>query len=371
MDPRVFLLICLAAAFRPQPSVSLGVEVELPTGPKHVFNETDFQRLRDDVNSGDSDRMEDIALAEAWPSFLKAHPEEGWRLFKKLATDERWKVKCQAARSPAWPMLLETHNAEAWHLFEQLATTDDMIVRMAAFESPAWPMLLETHKAEAARLFQKLATTDHDEEVWAGATKSPAWPMLLETDNAEAWQLFQKLAQDKESALVREAVATSPAWPMLLETHNAEAARLFEKLATDENEYVRKAAAMSSAWPDLVRSNWWESWRVLTKLMSDQELRHEVYLPDSTAWVAFRAVPRAAVEEHLDSFTPTNLQEMAMSAQKVADNGFTPNVKDLPVVKGLGTRLQRSANETWLGKMAEMPLFAGNAAQRVSPAQNV
>jgi len=55
---------------------------------------------------------------------------------------------------------------------------------------------------------------------------------------------------------------------------------------------------------------------------------------------------------------------MAMSAQKVADNGFTPNVKDLPVVKGLGTRLQRSANETWLGKMAEMPLFAGNAAQR-------
>ena len=136
---------------------------------------------------------------------------------------------------------------------------------------------------------------------------------------------------------------------MLLETHNAEAARLFEKLATDENEYVRKAAAMSSAWPDLVRSNWWESWRVLTKLMSDQELRHEVYLPDSTAWVAFRAVPRAAVEEHLDSFTPTNLQEMAMSAQRL------PTMALPPTSRPSGSQRPRhqtakSANETWLGQ---------------------
>ena len=339
MDLRVFLLICLAAASRHQPSASLEVEVEVTT-PKHVFNETDFQELRDAVNSHNWVRMYFIARAEAWPSFLKAHPEEGWHLFKQLAKyeakdegDEDGEVRKAAAISPAWPMLLKTHNAEAWQLFQKLAKDEDKDVRENAAMSPAWPMLLQTHTAEAR-------------------------------------QLFQKLAKD-ENRYVRGKAATSPAWPMLLKTHNAEAWQLFEKLARDEDCSVRKDAAMSPAWPDLVRSNVWEAWRVFAKLMSDQELWHEVYLPDSTAWAAFRAVPRAAVEEHLDSCTPTNLQEMAMSAQKVADNGFTPNVKDLPVVKGLGTRLQRSANETWLGKMAEMPLFAGNAAQRVSPAQNV
>ena len=62
---------------------------------------------------------------------------------------------------------------------------------------------------------------------------------------------------------------------------------------------------------------------------------------------------------------------MARSAQKVADNGFRHKVEDLPVVKGVATTLQRSSNETWLGEMAELPLFARNAAQRVSPAQDV
>ena len=338
MDLRVFLLICLAAAFRPQPSSVLEVD---PNDPQdHAFNETDFQRLRDDVNSGQWVRMYFIARAEAWPSFVKAHPEEGLDLFEKLA---KYEAK-------------DEHD-------------DDVSVRKAAAISPAWPMLLKTHNAEAWQLFQKLAK-DKDRYVRVSAATSPAWPMLLETHNAEAWQLFENLTKERDVRF-RKGAAMSPAWPMLLQTHNAEAWQLFEKLARDEDCSVRKDAAMSPAWPDLVRSNVWEAWRVFAKLMSDHELRHEVHLPDSTAWAAFRAVPHAAVEEHLDSFTPTNLQEMAMSAQKVADNGFTPNVKDLPVVKGLGTRLQRSANETWLGKMAELPLFAGNAAQRVSPAQNV
>ena len=443
MDPRVFVLICLAAASRHQPSSVLEVEAGLPTGPKHEFNETDFQLLRDGVNSIGPVKSIQLSQMEIWPSFLKAHPKEGldlfkklvredaagifrkaaaespawpmllethnaeaWHLFQKLAQDENIGAKGvreAAATSPAWPMLLQTHNAEAWRLFQKLAQDKDAGVRKAATESPTWPMLLETHNAEAWRLFQKQAqdkdadvrkaavvspewpmllethnaeawqlfqklAKDEDVDVREAATESPTWPMLLETHNAEAWQLFQKLAKDEDAA-VRKAATESPAWPMLLETHNAEAVRLFEKLATDENGSVRKDAAMSSAWPDLVRSNWWESWRVFVKLMSDQGLGH---LPaGSTSWKSFGTIPRAAVEEHLDSCTPTDLQEMAMSAQKVADNGFTPNVKDLPVVKGLGTRLQRSANETWLGKMAEMPLFAGNAAQRISPAQDV
>jgi len=375
------------------------LEVEANDPQDHAFNETDFQELRDAVNSGDWIRMEDIAHAQMWPSFLKAHPEEGWRLFQKLFTTAvSLNVQMAAAESPAWPMLLETYNAEAWQLFEKLATYHLWLLRKHVPMSPAWPMLLQTHNAEARQLFEKLATDEscgvrqgapispawpmfletHNAEAWQlfeklvkddcevvgkAATQSPAWPMLLETHNAEAWQLFEKLVKDKHEN-VRKAAAMSPASPMLLETHNAEAWQFFEKLATDEDCSVRKDAAMSPAWPDFVRSNVWEAWRVFAKLMSDQELRHEVYLPNSTAWAAFRAVPRAAVEEHLDSFTPTNLQEMVMSAQKVADNGFTPNVKDLPVVKGLGIRLQRSANETWLGKMAEFPLFAGNAAQR-------
>ena len=260
MDPRAFVLICLAAASRHQPSVSLGVEVELPTGRKHEFNETDFQRLRDGVNSIGPWKTIEVGEMEIWPSFLKAHPEEGLDLFKKL-------------------------------------------VREDAF------------------------------------------------------------------GIFRKAAAYSSAWPMLLETHNAEAWRLFEKLATDEDGSVRTCAALSPAWPDLVRSNVWEAWRVFVKLMSDQGLGH---LPaGSTSWKAFGTIPPTAVTEHLDSCTPTNLQEMAMSVQKVADNGYTPNIKDLPLFKALATRLQRSSNETWLGKMAEMPLFAGNAAQRVSPAQDV
>ena len=128
------------------------------------------------------------------------------------------------------------------------------------------------------------------------------------------------------------------------------------------------------AWPDLVKSNLWESWQVLAELMSNREFVHLAglaELAESPAWKAFGNVPLTAVEEHLDSFTPTNLQEMAMSAQKVADNGFRHKVKDLPVVKGVATTLQRSSNETWLGEMAELPLFAGNAAQRVSPAQDI
>ena len=260
MDPRVFLLICLAAASRHQPSSALEVD---PSDPQdHSYNETDFQRLRDDVKSGDSYRMYLIARAPMWPSFVKTHPEEGLDLFKKLAKDEDWEVRKAAA-------------------------------------------------------------------------------------------------------------CMSPAWRMLLETHNAEAARLFEKLATDKNGSVRLAAAMSSVWRDLVRSNWWESWRVFVKLILDQFLGLGTSSKPFHAWKAFGTIPPTAVTEHLDSCTPTNLQEMAMSLQKVADNGFTPNIKDLPLFKALATRLQRSANESWLGKMAEMPLFAGNAAQRVSPAQNV
>ena len=146
---------------------------------------------------------------------------------------------------------------------------------------------------------------------------------------------------------------------MLLETHKAEAWQLFEKLADDKDVRFRKDAAMSPAWADLVRSNAWEAWRVFAKLMSDQELRHEVYLPDSTAWAAFRAVPRAAVEEHLDSFTPTNLQEMALSAQKVADNGFTPNVKDLPVVKGPRHQTAKVRQRDLVGQDGRDAAFCG------------
>ena len=131
---------------------------------------------------------------------------------------------------------------------------------------------------------------------------------------------------------------------------------------------------MSSAWPDLVKSNLWESWQVLAELMSNREFVHHgslAELAESPAWKAFGNVPLTGVAEHLKSFTPANLHEMAMSAQKVADNAFRHKVEDLPVVKGVATTLQRSSNETWLGEMAELPLFAGNAAQRVSPAQDV
>ena len=411
MDPRVFLLICLAAAFRPQPSSVLEVD---PNDPQNdAYNETDFQALRDIVNGDKSYWKPEAAGANMWPSFLKAHPEEGWHLFKKIAQETRsarsgW-VRQKAAISPAWPMLLQTHTAEAWQLFQELAQDEDGGVREKAAESPAWPILLETHHAEAWQLFQKLATDDkywqgrrgaaispawpmllqtHTAEAWQlfqklakdksareAAAISPAWPMLLQTHNAAAWQLFQKLATEDKSCFVREKAATSPAWPMLLQTHNAAAWQLFQKLAKDD-EYVdvRKAAATSPAWPDLVKSNQWESWQVLAEIMSNREFVHLASLPvlaESPAWKAFGNVPLTGVAEHLKSFTPTNLQEMAMSAQKVADNGFRHKVKDLPVVKGVATTLQRSSNETWLGEMAELPLFARNAAQRLSPAQDV
>ena len=278
------------------------LEAEANDPQDHAFGETDFQHLRDAVNSGDSERMLHIALAKMWPSFVRAHPEEGWRLFKKLAKDKDRDVRWGAAVSPAWPMLLETHNAEAWQLLEKLATDEHFRVKR-------------------------------------GAAMSPAWPTLLETRNAEAWLLF-------------------------------------EKLAKDEVAWVRRGAAESPAWPGLVRSNVWERWQLFTELMSDPELmaEHESdrkRLADSPGWEAFGAVPRTAVAEHLNSSTPANLQEMATSVQKVADNGFIHKVKDLPVVKGLAATLQRSSNETWLGEMAQLPLFAGDAALRASLAENV
>ena len=222
--------------------------------------------------------------------------------------------------------------------------------------------------------FSKSLVKDKDVDVRKAAAVSPTWLMLLETHNAEAWHLFQELAKDKDQ-VIRGKAATSPAWPILLETHHAEAWQLFRKLATEDRyANVRESAANSPAWPDLVKSNLWESWQLLVELMSNRDLLHQASLPvlaESLAWKAFGNVPLTGVAEHLKSFTPANLHEMAMSAQKVADNGFPHEVKDLPVVTGLGTRLQRSSNETWLGEMAELPLFAGNAAQRVSPAQDV
>ena len=282
MDPRVFLLICLAAASRHQPSASLEVD---PNDPQnYAYNEADFQVLRDLVNNDDFQNMHDAAEADMWPSFLKAHPEEGWHLFKKLAKEkrkaERWQlagtwVRKAAAVSPAWPMLLETHNVEAWQLFQELAADEDWQVRKAAAISPAWPMLLETHNAEAWQLFQKLAQ-DKKTFVKEKAAISPAWPMLLQTHTAEAWQLFQKLAQDKDILLrtegaispVREGAATSPAWPMLLETHTAEAWQLFQELAQAEAQ-VREKAAESPAWPILLETYIAEAWQLFQKLAKD------------------------------------------------------------------------------------------------------
>ena len=373
MDLRPFVLICLAAAFRPQPSSVLEVEAVPPSyfSLDRAFNETDFQRLRDAVNSGDPGRMSrmyDVAQAKMWPSFLKAHPEEGWRLFKKLAKDKKDKkggVRMGAAMSPAWPMLLETHNAEAWHLFEKLAKDNDVHVLDGAARSPAWPMLLETHNAEAWHLFEKLATQGHV-YVREGAVLSPAWPMLLETHNAEAWHLFGELAKDKPWR-VRMGAAKSPAWPTLLETRNAEAWRLFEKLATDKDGDVRRGGApMSPAWPDLIKLNLLQSWQIFAELMDSFSLDAEI-LAHLPSWKAFGKVPPTAVAER----DKQELQDIARSLQKVADHGVSHEVKGLPLFDGFSTHLQRSTNETWLGEMVELPLFARNAAQRVSPAENV
>ena len=274
-------------------------EVDSNDPQDHAFNETDFQRIRDAVNSRDHYRMSWIARAEMWPSFLEAHPEEGWRLFKKLATDDLWTVR-------------------------------------------------------------------------GGAAMSPAWPVLLETRNAEAWPLFEKLAKDKYYWVVRQGAATSPAWPMLLETHNAEAWQLFEQLATDEKVDVRRRAAKSPAWPDLIKSNLPQSLQLFAELMSDQELRKEGILGSLArlpSWKAFGKVPPTAIAER-DS---QELQGIARSLQKVADHALSLShkVKGLPLSDGFSTPLRRSTNETWLGEMVKLPLFAGNAALGASLAENV
>ena len=218
MDPRLFILICLAAASRHQPSSVSEVEANDPQD--HAFNETDFQRIRDDVNSSDWKRRFDIARAEMWPSFLKAHPEEGWPLFQKLATDE------------------------------------------------------------------------YDDVRW-GAAESPAWPDLIKLNLLQSWQLFAEL----------------------MDTFSL-------------NAFI---------------------------------------LVDLSSWEAFEKVPPTAVAER-DS---QELLGIARSLQKVADLRLSHEIKGLPLFDGVSTHLQRSTNETWLGEMVELPLFAGNAAQRVSPAENV
>ena len=152
---------------------------------------------------------------------------------------------------------------------------------------------------------------------------------------------------------------------MLLETHNAEAWRLFEKLATDKDADVRWEAAMSPAWPDLIQSSLSQSLQIFAELMSDQELRDGVV--DLPSWKAFGKVPPTAVAER-DS---QELLGIARSLQKVADNGVSHEIKGLPLFDGFSTPLRRSTNETWLGEMVKLPLFAGNAAPRVSPAENI
>ena len=378
MDPRVFVLICLAAASRPRQSAVLEVEVDRNDPQNDSYNETDFQRFRDAVNSGSIDQKWNIAKSAVWPSFLKAHPEETWGLFENLAKDNEAAVRIGAALSPAWAMVLETHNAGAWQLFEELAKDKVPNVRGSAALSPAWPMLLETHNAEAWRLFEELAK-DKAPNGRNGAAGSPAWPMLLETHNAEAWQLFQKLAKH-ESWGARYGAAISPAWPMLLETHNAEAWQLFEGLAKDKAKDVRLGAAVSDGWPSLVKSNPWEAWQLFAELMADQDLmtangRHlglqNTHLALSPAWKAFDGVPQTVVREHLDGFTPTSLQDTAGLLQKIANNGFTHQVKDLPLVTFFANRLHSSTNETWLGEMAKLEIFASKAALRASLAENV
>ena len=178
MDPRLFLLICLAAAFRPQPSSVLEVEANDPQD--HAFNETDFQRLRDAVNSGDEDRMEDIADAEMWPSFVKTHPEEAWRLFKKLATDKVAYVRGGAARSPAWPDLIKLNLSQSWQLFAELmshdALTSEADLRDDVVDLPLWkafgkvpPTAVTEHrdsqKLQIARSLQKVADAGLSHEI--------------------------------------------------------------------------------------------------------------------------------------------------------------------------------------------------------------
>ena len=144
-----------------------------PNDPQdHAFNETDFQELRDAVNSGDWKRRSNIAQAEMWPSFLKAHPEEGWRLFKKLAADKDDYVRWGAAKSPAWPMLLEMHHAEAWHLFEKLAKDKKGDVRWGAAESPVWPDLTKLNLSQSLQIFAELMS---DHNILRNLADLPSW----------------------------------------------------------------------------------------------------------------------------------------------------------------------------------------------------
>ena len=218
MDLRVFVLICLAAASRHQPSSVFLVEANDPQD--RSYNEADFQRLRDGVNSGNSDWMHDWAHVKMWPSFVKAHPEEGWHLFEKLAKDKRELVKEGAACSPAWPALIQSSLSQSVQLFAEL---------MDALEVQTWSL--------------------------------PALPL----------------------------------------------------------------------------------------------------------WEAFREVPPTAVAEQ-DS---QELLGIARSLQTVADLRLSLEIKGLPLFDGFSTPLRRSTNETWLGEMVKLPLFASNAAPRASPAENV
>ena len=343
MDPRVFVLICLAAASRHQPSASLEVAVDRNDPQNYSYNETDFQRLRDAVHSGDFPGLGSAPLQQGAPGTdIKIAVYHG-----------SWPKKEHAAEFGDWRPFLRSDPEEGWRLFKKLATFD--------FVPKEWNELDRLHlslEMEACR-----------RKVRKGSAKSPAWPILLETHNAEAWQLFKGLATD-EAKDVRYGAGVSPAWPMLFKTHNAEAWQLVKDLAKDKDASVRFAASISPAWSDLVKSNLWEAWQLFAELVADPDLQ-DPNLALSPAWKAFGRVPLTVVREHLDGFTPTSLQDTAESLQKMADNGFTHNVKDLPLVTFFANRLQRSGNETWLGEMAKLPLFASKAALRASIAENV
>ena len=176
--------------------------------------------------------------------------------------------------------------------------------------------------------------------------------------------LFKELAKDE--AKVRVGTLLCPAWRVLLETHNAEGWQLVKEIATDGGAF------WTYVWPDLIESNLSQSWQLFAKLMSDQMLHFRgdnitEVLADMPAWKAFGKVPPAAVAELRDS----QKLQTARSLQKVADDGLSHDVKGLPLFDGLSTQLQRSTNETWLGEMIKLPPFLGNAAQSISPAENV
>ena len=175
MDPRVFVLICLAAASRHQPSSVSEVD---PNDPQdESYNETDFQRLRDAVNSRDWRRKMVIAEAKMWPSFVKAHPEEGWRLFEKLATDKVAVVRWGAIVSPAWPDLIKLNLSQSWQLFAELMSHDaNSLDAFILAGLPSWnafgkvpPTAVTEHrdsqKLQIARSLQKVADAGLSHEI--------------------------------------------------------------------------------------------------------------------------------------------------------------------------------------------------------------